>query len=172
MPELRQLRTFVAWRRAELHPRGVEAEVLPTARELGIGLTAYGVLSRGVLSGHWSSDRALTDHDFRSFAPRFQGVNPEHNLALVDWLREIAWDKDATVAQIAIAWVLTRGDDIVPTVGARRRDRLHEALGALDVELTDADLTRIDDTFPAGAAAGERYPAFAVAELDSERRAA
>jgi aryl-alcohol dehydrogenase-like predicted oxidoreductase len=152
--------------------RGVEAEILPTLRELGIGMTAYGVLSRGLLSGHWSNERALTAHDFRAFSPRFQGENLEHNLALVESLGEIAREKDATVAQIAIAWVLTRGDDVVPLVGARRRDRLHEALGALDVELSQYDLARIERAFPTGAAAGERYPAFATAELDSERRAA
>jgi aryl-alcohol dehydrogenase-like predicted oxidoreductase len=152
--------------------RGVESEILPTVRELGIGVTAYGVLSRGLLSGHWSSERALTAHDFRGFAPRFQGENLRHNLALVESLRDIAREKDATVAQVAIAWVLTGGDDVVPLVGARRRDRLHEALGALEIELGDADLARIEEAFPTGAAAGDRYPAFAIAELDSESRAA
>jgi aryl-alcohol dehydrogenase-like predicted oxidoreductase len=152
--------------------RGIEALILPTARELGIGVTAYGVLSRGLLSGHWSPDRELGAHDFRTFSPRFQEENLRHNLALVESLREIARAKDATVAQLAIAWVLTRGADIVPLVGARRRDRLHEALGALAVELSDADLARIEDALPAGAAAGDRYPSFALAELDSEKSAA
>jgi aryl-alcohol dehydrogenase-like predicted oxidoreductase len=152
--------------------RGIEAQILPTARELGIGVTAYGVLSRGLLSGHWSPDRELGAHDFRTFSPRFQEENLRHNLALVESLREIARAKDATVAQLAIAWVLTRGADIVPLVGARRRDRLHEALGALAVELSDADLARIGDALPAGAAAGDRYPSFALAELDSEKSAA
>jgi aryl-alcohol dehydrogenase-like predicted oxidoreductase len=152
--------------------RGIEAQILPTARELGIGVTAYGVLSRGLLSGHWSPDRELGAHDFRTFSPRFQEENLRHNLALVESLREIARAKDATVAQLAIAWVLTRGADIVPLVGARRRDRLHEALGALAVELSDADLARIEDALPAGAAAGDRYPSFALAELDSEKSAA
>jgi aryl-alcohol dehydrogenase-like predicted oxidoreductase len=151
--------------------RGIEAEILPTARELGIGVTAYGVLSRGLLSGHWSPRRDLDAHDFRANSPRFQGDNLRHNLDLVDSLRAIADEQDATVAQVAIAWVLSRGDDIVPLVGARRRERLHEALGALDVELADADLARIEDAVPAGAAAGERYPAFAMADLDSERSA-
>jgi aryl-alcohol dehydrogenase-like predicted oxidoreductase len=149
--------------------RGIEAEILPTVRELGIGVTAYGVLSRGLLSGHWSSDRELTPGDFRSFSPRFQPENLDHNLALVDALAAIAADKGATTAQIAIAWVLGRGDDIVPLVGARRRERLHEALGALDVDLTDDDRARIEDAIPAQAAAGERYPALAMADLDSER---
>jgi aryl-alcohol dehydrogenase-like predicted oxidoreductase len=149
--------------------RGIESEILPAVRELGIGLTAYGVLSRGLLSGHWSPERELTAHDFRTFSPRFQGENLQHNLALVDSLREIAREKDVTVAQLAIAWVLARGEDVVPLVGARRRERLHEALGALDVELSEADLARIEDALPTGAAAGDRYPAFAAAELDSER---
>jgi aryl-alcohol dehydrogenase-like predicted oxidoreductase len=149
--------------------RGIEAEVLPTLRELGIGVTAYGVLSRGLLSGHWSPDRELTPGDFRSFSPRFQRENLDHNLALADALGAIAADKGATTAQIAIAWVLGRGEDIVPLVGARRRERLHEALGALDVDLTDDDLARIEEAIPAHAAAGERYPAPAMADLDSER---
>ena len=148
--------------------RGIEAEILPTVRELEIGVTAYGVLSRGLLSGHWSSDRELTPGDFRSFSPRFQPENLDHNLALVDALAAIAADKGATTAQIAIAWVLGRGDDIVPLVGARRRERLHEALVALDVDLTDDDRARIEDAIPAQAAAGERYPALAMADLDSE----
>jgi aryl-alcohol dehydrogenase-like predicted oxidoreductase len=151
--------------------RGIESEILPAVRELGIGVTAYGVLSRGLLSGHWSPDRELSAHDFRTFSPRFQGENLEHNLRLVESLREIASENGATVAQIAIAWVLTRGEDVVPLVGARRRERLHEALGALDVELDAADVGRIDDVLPAGAAAGDRYPAFAATELDSGKSA-
>ncbi|MDW5593452.1 aldo/keto reductase [Conexibacter stalactiti] len=149
--------------------RGIEAEILPTVRELGIGVTAYGVLSRGLLSGRWSPRRALTAGDFRSFSPRFQGDNLARNLELVDALGKIAADKGASTAQIAIAWALTRGDDIVPLIGARRRERLHEALGAFDLELTPDDLSRIDEAIPAGAAAGDRYPAHAMAELDSER---
>jgi aryl-alcohol dehydrogenase-like predicted oxidoreductase len=152
--------------------RGIESEILPTARELGIGITAYAVLSRGLLSGHWSPQRELADHDFRTISPRFQGDNLEHNLALVESLREIADANGATVAQVAIAWVLGRGDDVVPLVGARRRDRLHEALGALDVELDDADLAQIEDALPPGAAAGERYADFLIGDLDSEKRAA
>ena len=149
--------------------RGMEDEILPAARELGIGVTAYGVLSRGLLSGHWSAQRELTPGDFRSFSPRFQGENLEHNLALVDALRAIADARGATVAQVAIAWVLARGQDIVPLVGARRRDRLHEALGALDLTLGADDLAAIEDAVPAGAAAGSRYPEPAMAALDSER---
>jgi aryl-alcohol dehydrogenase-like predicted oxidoreductase len=149
--------------------RGIEAEILPAAREHGIGVTAYGVLSRGLLSGHWSARRELSPTDFRSFSPRFQRGNLEHNLALVEALRQIAEARDGTVAQVAIAWVLSRGEDIVPLVGARRRERLHEALGALEVTLTTDELTAIDGAVPAGAAAGSRYAEPLMAELDSER---
>jgi aryl-alcohol dehydrogenase-like predicted oxidoreductase len=151
--------------------RGIEDEILPTCRELGVGLTAYGVLSRGLLSGHWSKERAetLAPRDFRSSAPRFTGENLERNLALVEALRTLADAKEATVAQLAIAWALSRGDDVVPLVGARRRERLTEALGALELELTADDLAQIEDAIPAGAAAGERYHAEQMAGLDSER---
>jgi aryl-alcohol dehydrogenase-like predicted oxidoreductase len=151
--------------------RVIEDEILPTCRELGIGVTAYGVLSRGLLSGHWSKERAetLAPYDFRASAPRFTGENLERNLALVETLRAVAEAKGATVAQIAIAWVLSRGDDVVPLVGARRRERLTEALGALDIELNADDLARIEEAIPVGAAAGERYQAEQMAILDSER---
>jgi aryl-alcohol dehydrogenase-like predicted oxidoreductase len=149
--------------------RGIEKEILPTARELGIGITAYGVLSRGLISGHFTADRQLAGNDFRAHSPRFQGDNLRHNLRLVDELRKIADRKDVSVAQIAIAWVLSRGEDIVPLVGARRRDRLAEALGALDVTLDAADLAAIEDAVPADAAAGDRYAAAQMAHLDSER---
>jgi aryl-alcohol dehydrogenase-like predicted oxidoreductase len=151
--------------------RAIEGEILPTCRELGVGLTAYGVLSRGLLSGHWSRERAekLDPYDFRASAPRFTGENLERNLALVETLRAVAEEKDATVAQIAIAWALSRGGDIVPLVGARRRERLEEALGALDVELTADDLAKIEEAIPPDAVAGERYQAEQMAILDSER---
>ncbi|MFE2480546.1 aldo/keto reductase [Streptomyces sp. NPDC059389] len=148
--------------------RGIEAEILPTARELGIGITAYGVLSRGLISGHFTRDRELAPGDFRGMSPRFQGENLQRNLDLVDALRKVAEDKGVSVAQTAIAWVLSRGGDIVPLVGARRRDRLTEALGAMAVELTDADLAAIEEAVPAGAAAGDRYPRAQMAHLDSE----
>jgi len=149
--------------------RGIEDEILPTARELGIGVTAYGVLTRGLLSGHWSRDRELASGDFRAIGPRFSGENLDRNLALVEALRAIAEDKGVTTAQIAIAWVLSRGQDVVPLVGARRRTRLEESLGALEVELTDDELGKIEHAIPVGAAAGDRYPAAAMAALDSER---
>ncbi|MCX5198112.1 aldo/keto reductase [Streptomyces sp. NBC_00249] len=152
--------------------RGIEEEILPTARELGIGVTAYGVLSRGLISGHFSRDRALAPGDFRGMSPRFQGGNLDRNLDLVEALRKVAEEKGVSVAQTAIAWVLAQGPlrraDIVPLVGARRRDRLEEALGAMRVELTAADLAAIEEAVPAGAAAGERYPAAQMAHLDSE----
>jgi aryl-alcohol dehydrogenase-like predicted oxidoreductase len=151
--------------------RSVEDEILPTLRELGIGVTAYGVLSRGLLSGHWSPERQLAAGDFRSFSPRFQGENLDHNLQLVERLRAVADERGATVAQVAIAWVLGRDEQIVPIVGARRRERLHEALGATAVALSAEDLDRIEGAVPAGAAAGTRYAAPLMDELDSERSA-
>jgi aryl-alcohol dehydrogenase-like predicted oxidoreductase len=155
-----------------LFSRSIEAEILPVCRELGIGITAYGVLSRGLLSGHWSKDRATDKRDFRARSPRFSGENLDKNLALVEALRAIAAEKGVTVAQIAITWVLARGEDIVPLVGARRRDRLDEALGALEVQLSADDLARIERAVPHGAASGDRYDPAQMAHLDSEQRAA
>jgi aryl-alcohol dehydrogenase-like predicted oxidoreductase len=149
--------------------RGIESEILPVARELGIGITAYGVLSRGLISGHWSADRPLATGDFRGVSPRFSGDNLGVNLALVEALRAVAEAGGVSVAQVAIAWVLAQGEDIVPLVGARRRERLTEALGALDVKLGAADLVAIEAAVPAGAAAGDRYIAAQMAHLDSER---
>jgi aryl-alcohol dehydrogenase-like predicted oxidoreductase len=152
-----------------LMSRGPERQIIPVLRELGIGLTAYGVLSRGLLSGHWSKDQPVRQGDFRGFSPRFQGENLDHNLKLVEALREVADSKAVSVAQIAIAWVLSRGKDIVPLVGARRRERLSEAIGALDVPLSPADLDKIEDAVPADAAAGDRYAGAQMQMLDSER---
>jgi aryl-alcohol dehydrogenase-like predicted oxidoreductase len=152
--------------------RGIEREILPTCRALGVGITAYGVLSRGLLSGHWSKDRQLPPGDFRGYAPRFAGPNLERNLGLAEALRQAAEGMGLTVAQAAIAWVLSRGDDIVPLVGARTRERLAEALGAADARPGPDDLARIEAAVPPGAAAGARYPAPQMAMLDSEREAA
>jgi aryl-alcohol dehydrogenase-like predicted oxidoreductase len=149
--------------------RGIEAEILPTCRELGIGITAYGVLSRGLISGHWSKDRAAGGRDFRSHSPRFQGDNLDANLALVEALRAVAESRGVTTAQAAIAWVASRGDDIAPLIGARRRDRLAEALGALDLTLTTDDLAAIEAAVPVAAVAGTRYAQAMMAHLDSER---
>jgi pyridoxine 4-dehydrogenase len=150
--------------------RGIESDILKTCRELGIGITAYGVLSRGLISGHWTKDRAGA-RDFRGNSPRFQGENLDRNLALVESLRAIARDIDATPAQVAIAWVAAQGTDTVPLVGARRRERLDEALGALDVKLTSAHLAALAKAFPPGIAAGNRYPDSQLAHMDSEKRA-
>jgi pyridoxine 4-dehydrogenase len=148
--------------------RGIESDILKTCRELGIGITAYGVLSRGLISGHWSKDRSGAQ-DFRKNSPRFQADNIDRNLALVEELRAIAADVAATPAQVAIAWVAAQGNDIVPLVGARRRDRLTEALGAVEVKLTDAHLAALAKAFPPGAAAGNRYPDSQLAHMDSEK---
>ena len=147
--------------------RGIEAEILPVAAELGIGITAYGVLSRGLLSGHWRADRDV--RDFRAHLPRFTGDNLEANLRLVDALRAVAEDRGATVAQVAIAWVASRGQQVVPLVGARTRVRLAESLGALGLELSEADLAAIEAAVPADAAAGTRYDAAQMSFLDSEK---
>ena len=149
--------------------RGIEDEILPVCRRLGIGITAYGVLSRGLLSGHWSAERTLHPGDFRAHQPRFASENLQRNLALVDALRSIADANSASVAQVAIAWVLARGEDIVPLVGARRRDRLHEALGALQLGLSTEELVSVEHAIPRDAATGERYAPTLLAQLDSER---
>ena len=149
--------------------RGIEDGILQTCRELGIGITAYGVLSRGLISGHWSAQRA-GEADFRGASPRFQGDNLQHNLALVEKVRAIAAELGVSVAQVAIAWVAAQGQDIVPLVGARTRARLEEALGSAKVTLSPADLERLAQAVPAGAAAGERYNAHSAATLDSEKR--
>jgi aryl-alcohol dehydrogenase-like predicted oxidoreductase len=151
--------------------RGIEDEILPTLRELNIGVTAYGVLSRGLISGHWTNATTTAAGDFRSFSPRFRKENIDANLALVDALRKVAQAKGVSVAQVAIAWVAAQGDDIVPLVGARSRTRLTEALGALDVTLSADDLAAIERAVPRNAAAGSRYPEMAMADLDSEKRA-
>ena len=149
--------------------RGIERDILPACRELEIGITAYGVLSRGLISGHWTPDRQLEGGDFRSRAPRFQRENLERNLVLVEQLRTVAQAQIASVAQIAIAWVLSRGEDIVPLIGARTRERLSEALGALELSLSEEELRSIEEAMPAEAAAGDRYPEPQMGQLDSER---
>ncbi|WP_412542093.1 aldo/keto reductase [Longispora sp. K20-0274] len=149
--------------------RGIEDRILPVTRELGIAVTAYGVLSRGLISGHWTAQRSLAAGDFRGISPRFSGDNLTANLRLVETLRSVAAGRGVSVAQLAIAWVLAQGPDIVPLVGARTRVRLAEALGALDVVLDGADLAAIEAAVPVGAAAGARYAAPMMAHLDSER---
>jgi aryl-alcohol dehydrogenase-like predicted oxidoreductase len=138
-----------------LWSRDVEEEVLPTVRELGIGFVAYSPLGRGFLSGRFRSPDELDPDDFRRRGPRFTGANLEHNVALADKVRELAEEKGITPAQLAIAWVLAQGDDVVPIPGTKRRTYLEENVAGVDVELTPADLERIDAEVPAPA--GERY---------------
>jgi aryl-alcohol dehydrogenase-like predicted oxidoreductase len=150
--------------------RGIEAEILPACRQLGIGISAYGVLSRGLISGHWSAERSEQRRDFRRMNPRFSGDNLSHNLDLVEKLRDIAGRKGCSVAQLAIAWVMAQGADIVPLVGARRRERLAESLQAPDITLTGEELAGIVRAIPRDAAAGARYPAAQMVMLDSEKQ--
>lgn len=150
-----------------LMSRSVEAEILPTLRQLGIGLTAYGVLSRGLISAGALEGRSQSG--FRSHLPRFRGKNLQQNLALVEALAVVAESRGASVTQLAIAWVLARGQDIIPLVGARRLNSLQEALEALDLDLTEEDLAQIEAAIPAPAVAGERYGPEQMATLDSER---
>jgi aryl-alcohol dehydrogenase-like predicted oxidoreductase len=149
--------------------RGVEAAILPACRDLGIAITAYGVLSRGLISGHFSLERELGAGDFRARSPRFSGANRAHNLALVEALRAVAEAGEATVAQVAIAWVLARGEDVVALVGARTPERLQEALGALELELGADEIADLERSIPPDAAVGDRYPPQQMAALDSER---
>ena len=149
--------------------RSIEDSVLPAARELGIAVTAYGVLTRGLLSGDWTPGRELAPGDIRAHSPRYAGANLEHNLALVAAVAQVASQLGASVAQVAIAWVLSRGEDIVALVGASHRDRLSSALGALSLTLDRDALAALERAAPPGAAAGSRYPEAAMAQLDSER---
>jgi aryl-alcohol dehydrogenase-like predicted oxidoreductase len=141
-----------------LWTRDVEDEILPTIRELGIGLVPYSPLGRGFLSGRIRSVEDLEENDFRRQNPRFQGENFDKNLELVERVEELAAAKGCTAAQIALAWVLAQGEDIVPIPGTTRVENLEENVGALEVELTEEELRDLDAVFPKGAAAGERYP--------------
>src|ERR1017187_5942504 len=153
-----------------LMSRGIEAEILPTVRELGIGVTAYGNLSRGLLST--ASAREIGPGDPRSRFPRFRHENLRRNLELLTTLEKIAEAKGATTAQLAIAWVASRGSDIVPLIGTKRRDRLAEALGALEITLSPAELAAIEAAVPSGQVAGDRYDPAQMAALDSEKSSA
>jgi aryl-alcohol dehydrogenase-like predicted oxidoreductase len=154
--------------------RGLENEILTVTRELGIGITAYGVLSRGLIGGHMQGAAATQgvhgQGDFRGHSPRFQGENLRKNLALTEALRVAAAKLGLSPAQAAIAWALAKGDDIVPVIGARTRERLAETLGALDKLLTPEAVAALERAVPKDAAAGDRYPAPQMASLDSERR--
>ena len=151
--------------------RGIERDILKTCRELGIGITAYGVLTRGLISGHWSKDSGKSGKDYRLMTPRFQGANLDANLALVEQLRSISAEIGATPAQVAIAWVAAQGQEIVPLVGARTRSSLTEALGAATVTLMPAHLAALAKAFPPDIASGTRYAAEHMAHLDSEKPA-
>jgi aryl-alcohol dehydrogenase-like predicted oxidoreductase len=150
-----------------LMSRGIERNILPTLRELGIGVTAYGVLSRGLIS-QAALDGARPG-GFRAHAPRFSDANIAANRGLVAALQQVAAARGATAAQLAIAWVASRGDDILPLVGARRRPQLEEALGGVELTLSSDDLAAIEAAVPAEAVQGERYPPEHMARLDSER---
>jgi aryl-alcohol dehydrogenase-like predicted oxidoreductase len=141
-----------------LWSRDAEDEILPTVRELGIGFVAYSPLGRGFLSGQIKSVDDLAEDDFRRRGPRFQGDNFQRNLDLVEKIEEIANEKGVTPSQLALAWVLAQGEDIVPIPGTKRVRYLEENVGAVDVQLSDDDLRRIEEAFPKGATAGERYP--------------
>lgn len=169
-------------RAADVHPvcdlqieysllsRSAEARILPACRELGIAITAYGVLSRGLIGGTYQPDRGSGNpNDIRSRFPRFEGDNLRRNLELVERLRSLAAAKGATPAQLAFAWVLSQGDDIVPLIGARRPRQLEDALRAMELELESGDLQQIEQTVQAAEVAGERYGPPQMEALDSER---
>ena len=147
-----------------LWSRAPEDEILPTCRELGIGFVAYSPLGRGFLTGAIQSVNDLDEDDYRRFSPRFQGENFQRNLDLVTTISELAADKAVTPAQLALAWVLSQGEDIVPIPGTKRRARLEENVGAVDVELSDDELREIADALPE--ASGERYPEQMMATVD------
>jgi aryl-alcohol dehydrogenase-like predicted oxidoreductase len=149
-----------------LFTRDPEVEVLPTCRELGVGFVACSPLGRGLLTSRFHSPEDLPARDFRSTVPRFQGENFAHNRHLVESVEALARAKGATVAQVALAWLLSRGDDVVPIPGTSRPERLDENLGATDVALQPADLRRLELLLPAGSVAGARYPALAMLALN------
>jgi len=150
-----------------LFSRGIERDILPTLRELGIALVAYGVLSNGLISDRAEAARTAPS-ELRTRRPRFFAENFAKNIVLVEALRKIAHEKGTSTQALAFAWVKSRGDDVVPLIGARRRDQLKEALGALEVKLSPDDLARIERAVPAGAVAGTRYMPAALAHMDSE----
>jgi aryl-alcohol dehydrogenase-like predicted oxidoreductase len=148
--------------------RGPETRIFPLLAELGIGVTAYGVLSRGLLSG----SKPKSPRDFRAHLPRFTGENLERNERLVATLRQLAVERGATASQLAIAWVLAKGPGIVPLIGARTQTQLTESLGALQIQLTPADVERVEAALPPTAVAGTRYDERQMRVLDSERQGA
>jgi aryl-alcohol dehydrogenase-like predicted oxidoreductase len=148
-----------------LWSRDPEDEILPTLRELGIGFVPYSPLGRGFLTGRFRSREDLPEDDFRRQSPRFQGENFERNLELVSRVEEIAAEKGVTAGQLALAWVLAQGDDLVPIPGTKRRSYLEENVGAVEVELSEEDLRSIDEAAPRGAASGDRYADMSPVDL-------
>lgn len=155
--------------RSSIIERGLEKKILPALREMGISVTAYGVLSRGLLGGNWRGPASAAPGDMRARFPRFSEEHLEANLNLVDQLAEIAKSKGVTVGQLAIAWVASRGDDIIPLIGARRPDQIREAVHALSIPLSTDDLAAIDHAAPITRVSGTRYAAEQMGSLDSER---
>jgi len=149
-----------------LFTRGLEAEIVPAARELGVGIVPYSPIGRGLLAGALTGPDDLSPDDFRRNNPRWQGENLERNLALVARVRDIAAEAGSTPVQLALAWVLARGEDVVPIPGTKRVKYLEENVGAVDVRLGDEQLRELDALFPPGAAAGERYPQAAMANVE------
>jgi aryl-alcohol dehydrogenase-like predicted oxidoreductase len=150
-----------------LWTRDPEAEILPTCRELGIGFVAYSPLGRGFLTGQFKKFEDLPVDDYRRFSPRFQGENFQKNLDLINRVEDLAREKNCQPSQLALAWVMAQGGDIVPIPGTKRRKYLEENAGALDIELTADDLLRLNEVFPFGAAAGERYPEHMMALVNT-----
>jgi pyridoxine 4-dehydrogenase len=151
--------------------RRVEADILPTLRELGISLTAYGVFSRGLLTGHVPSRDSASQGDIRGHFPRFQGQNLERNQQMISRLQELARQKGVSVAQLAMGWILTKGNDIIPLPGARRREQLAESLECLKLSFSADEIAAMESAVPEGSVAGDRYAAEQMIVLDSERKA-
>jgi aryl-alcohol dehydrogenase-like predicted oxidoreductase len=151
-----------------LFSRGIEKSVLNTCKELGLAITAYGVLSRGLFDPSWGKT-PITPSDFRAYSPRFQGENLQKNLASLDVIRNLAREKNASVPQIAIAWVLGKGSDIFPLIGSRRMATLGDSLKALEIHLSHSEMQMLDEAFPEGVAAGTRYAEPMMSHLDSEK---
>jgi aryl-alcohol dehydrogenase-like predicted oxidoreductase len=149
-----------------LFTRGIEEQIVPTARELGVGIVPYSPIGRGFLSGNHTSVDNLADDDFRRYQPRFQGDNLEANVRLVARVREIADEAGCTPAQLALAWLLHQGEDVVPIPGTKRVAYLEENVAAADIALTEEQLAALDEAMPAGAAAGDRYPAESIGSVE------
>jgi aryl-alcohol dehydrogenase-like predicted oxidoreductase len=149
-----------------LWTRDPEAEIFPTVRELAIGFVAYSPMGRGFLAGKFKGLEELDENDYRRMSPRFMGENFQKNLELVKFIHELARKKGVTPAQVALAWVLAQGEDIVPIPGTTKRSHLEDNVGTLDIELTKEDLAAIEEVFPMGAAIGARYPEMMMPLLD------